>query len=93
MGPTVYRKMLFTNLKNTNLKGDLGNRISLKNAVPSHLLSRSRHLEKVAVRLRKEQKKQTKVTLKNGGLYLFIRDKGEKDWHIVEEDDLVINLN
>ena len=85
-----YRKLMFSNLGKTAMRKELGDRISIKNMVPKHLLARSKFLEKVAMKRRKENKLQTKVVLKDGGLHLFTRGKGEQDWCQEEEEDLVL---
>ena len=89
-GGKEYRKLMFTNLKNTNMRQDLGDRISVKNSVPKHLLARSKHLERVGEKMRKEKKVQTKTTLREGGLYLHYREKNQKNWIEVDEEDLTI---
>lgn len=85
-----YRKLMFSNLGKTAMRKDLGDRISVKNMIPKHLLARSKHLEKVAEKLRREKKKQTKVTLKDGGLFLFTRERGDKEWRQEEEKSLTL---
>ena len=56
---------------------------------PIHLLKRSSHLERAGAALRK-QNKVTKITFNKGGLYLHYKEKGETDWKLVEEKELIL---
>ena len=85
-----YRKLMFSNLARTTMRKDLGDKISIKNMVPKHLLARSKHLERVALKKRREDNLHTKVALKEGGLYLYTKRKGDRDWRQVKEEDLLL---
>ena len=87
-----YRKLMFSNLKKTTMRKDLGDKISIKNVIPKHLLARSKHLEKVAEKKRKEEGLQTKVALKEGGLFLYTRKKDDREWRQVKEEDLDLSV-
>ena len=85
-----YRKLMFSNLVRTTMRNDLGDKISIKNMVPRHLLACSKHLERVALKKRREDNLHTKVALKEGGLFLYTKRKGDRDWQQVEEEDLML---
>ena len=53
-------------LGKTTMRKELGDRISIKNMASKHLLAHSKHLERGAMKRRKENKLQTNVTLKEG---------------------------
>ena len=85
------KKHFFKGLATTKLKDmvEEGRKLVCKNRVPSHLLKRNDHLEKVAAKLRKEGK-VTKITFEKGGLYLNLK-QGDT-WVKMEDKNLDLEI-